>query len=169
MAPAGTIAAYCTNDTDYETLVAAHFCFVGQIKTFGSSVKYLLGATTSKGTDLVSYFGQIWLEAQCKDNILELMAKEILTTVNAVTDVKIQVANAAYAGKANGIIIVNKEFTDAEKANIISLTGEEDSVETVVINGYWLDATIANNKVDYILVYADATGIKKVDGTHYIV
>lgn len=169
MASAGTIAAYCTNDTDYETLIAAHFCFVGQIKTFGSSVKYLLGATTSKGTDLVSYFGQIWLEAQCKDNILSLMATEILTAGNAVPDVKIQVANAASAGKANGIIIVNKQFTDGERANIVSLTGDEDSVEVIVMNGYWLDAAISNGKVDYILVYADATGIKKVDGTHYIV
>lgn len=169
MASVGTIAAYCTSDTDYETLVAAHFCFVGQIKTFGASVKYLLGATTSKGTDLVSYFGQLWLEAQCKDNILNLMSSEMLTAANAVPDVKIQVVNAASAGRANGLIIVNKQFTESERANIISLTGNEDAVDSVVISGYWVDAALSNGKVDYILVYADATGIKKVDGTHYIV
>lgn len=169
MASAGSITAFCTNDTDYETLIAAKFNFVGSIKTFGSSVKYLLGATTSKGTDLVSYFGQLWIEAQCKDNILNLMANEILTSANAIADVKNCVVDAATAGVTNGLIVVGKQFDADDSARIIGLTGSEDGVNTVVTNGFWIDAAIVSNQVSYVLVYADATGIKKVDGTHYIV
>ena len=168
-AKAGTLSAAVTDDTTYDTLVAANVNFMGEVKSFGGSKKFLMMGVCSDGTDLISYFGQCWLEEQCKANIMNLMSETVLTDGNSVGEVKNQVAIAASMGLANGVIVVGKQFSETEAANIESISGDAEAAGLVSDKGFWLDASIANHIVHYILIYADATGVKKVTGNHVIV
>lgn len=161
------------NDDDYEKLTGDNINFIGNVKNFGSSVSFLMMGVSADGTDLVSYFGEFWVEASIKDSVLNTFLAKNLNAQNGVASIKDCVLGVVAVGLRNGVIVPGKVFTDAEKDNIAYLSGSNDAADAVSSFGYWCDANISKEAgkyvVNYILVYGDATGVKKVVGVHDIV
>ena len=81
----------------------------------------------------------------------------------------------------NGSILVGKTLTSAQKAQIEEYTNDENAVNKIQENGYYLDLNVerttfadSNKKdvekyiVSYSLLYAKGDGIRKVEGTNIL-
>ena len=167
------VDAFCTTDDAFDALVAAHINFVGEVKSFGGSMQFLMMGVNSKGDDLVSYFGEIWLEETVKSNIMRMFTSGVVTVATGKASVEMQIAIAMSVANANGVMVKGKSFSEEEKADIIQIAGDDTAPDTISLDGAWYRANVvkygAQYNVSYVLIYADATGVKYVTGKHVLV
>lgn len=167
------VSAFGTTDNAFEALVAAHINFVGEVKSFGGSKQFLMMGVDSKGNDLVSYFGEIWLEETVNSNIMKMFTSGVVTAGTGKASVETQIAIALSSANTNGVMVKGKTFSDTEKISIIQIAGDDTAPETISLDGAWYRAEVvksgAQYNVNYVLIYADATGVKKVTGKHVLI
>ncbi|MCQ2299915.1 MAG: DUF3383 domain-containing protein [Bacteroidales bacterium] len=162
--------ALVTTDGDYDNLKNAHINFIGQVKKFGTPINMLLMGVTSKGQDLSSYFGDIWLRDQVTSNVFETLTSQVLTAGNGAIQILSAVKLACMTGRDSGVIVAGKEFTDEQITEINSLAQANDAADAVSTDGFWINTWISESAggytAHYLLIYADSTGVKKVVGSH---
>lgn len=138
------------------------------------------GKCQGQFADATIGFNSIWLKNAVEVDIFNLFRGKNAVPANndGIGMIQNALANVWARGISNGVILVQKDLSDSEKAFIENLTDDENAWLEVYNNGYWFssyietstDPTTLGEKVfNYTLIYAGADQIRKVVGSHIAV
>lgn len=165
-----------------DNLDALRINYVGETQTAGQRRSffqrgYLTGGSTSP-VDMGIYANEQWFKDAAAAALLTLL--ESSTGVSANARGRAQVVGAVQPiideATVNGAISVGRILSNAERATVTSLTGDENAYQQVESIGYWIDSQIlseTNNGIQefvaqYTLIYARDNTIRKVEGSHIL-
>jgi hypothetical protein len=118
---------------------------------------------------------RLWLEGEIQAGWFNLNSGTVKVEASYVGAAKVRAMVVGVATRAvdNGVILIDKPLTDAQIAEIASLTGNATAADSVVNTGYYVDSKILPDGDRYIcqytLVYAKGDHIGKVTGANYLV
>lgn len=168
--------ATVTDDATYSTLSDANINFYGQTQVNGQQLAFYQKGVNLDGTDTAVYLNEVWFKAQVITNFFNLVTSVERIPANYVgesmilTGVVIPVVATALS---NGVIMLGKTLSDAQRAIIFQYTNDESAADEIQNDGYWSAITIENDggeyKAFYRIIYAAGDSVRFVDGTHNIV
>ena len=176
-----------TQVSDYETYkryVLARVNFNGQTQQAGGTIDFLQpGYLTGAISDAGVYYNEMWIKDDLWTRLMALFLAVKKIPANEVGKIQCKgvMMNTINQALVNGSILVGKTLTSAQKAQIEEYTNDENAVNKIQENGYYLDLNVerttfadSNKKdvekyiVSYSLLYAKGDGIRKVEGTNIL-
>lgn len=148
-----------------------------------STVAFYQRGRNDDGEDTSVFCNEIWLKSAISAGILDLQLTTNRIDAGSEGEALIYsvIDSVARQGLTNGVIVLGKPLTDAQKRRITQSTGDSSAWLTVQESGYWISIQIVQSdgtdgvtepndyKAVYKLVYSKGDSIKFVDGTDYLV
>ena len=176
------ISATIDDTTDSNTLDAIRMNYYGETQQAGRSLRFfqrglLMGLATDP-LDMNTFANEQWLKDSAGVAIMNLLLA--LSAVPANDTGRSQVLGVLQGtieqALFNGSISVGKPLNDTQKAFITQVTGDENAWRQIQSIGYWIDATVRENQqnpgefeIVYLLLYAKADAVRKVEGIHTLI
>lgn len=174
----GGDTAVVTTGAVSDQLDAVNVNYYGATQNAGQQIAFLQrGKCQGSFADATVFLNAVWLKNAIVSQSLSLFLLRDAIPANAEGAglIEVNLTNIWNQAITNGTILVNKAFSASEKAFIDNLTGVTGSWQQVYNNGYWFtcnietDATSGEKYFSYLLVYAAADQIRKLQGTNIAV
>ena len=142
----------------------------------GQQLAFYQKGVNLDGTDTAVYLNEVWFKAQVITNFFNLVTSVERIPANYVGESMILtgvVMPVVATALSNGVIMLGKTLSDAQRAIIFQYTNDESAADEIQNDGYWSAITIENDggeyKAFYRIIYAAGDSVRFVDGTHNIV
>lgn len=161
------------------TLDPLHINYNGQTQKAGSKIEFYQDGYLADGTDIAVYANEIWLKDAMATELLnlEIALDKIPANNDGIAVVEGILQGVIEEALNNGTIAPGKTLTQAQKAYITQLTGDNTAWQTVELNGYVLTVELTQEVVNgatkyianYTLIYSKGDSIRKVEGRHILI
>ena len=161
------------------TLDSLHINYNGQTQKAGTKIQFYQDGYLADGTDIAVYANEIWLKDAMSTELLnlEIALDKIPANNDGLALIEGILQNVISEALNNGTISPGKELTNAQKAYITQLTGDNEAWQVVSLNGYVLSVVlkqeVENGATKYIavytLIYSKGDSIRKVEGRHILI
>ena len=154
---------------------ALHLNYIGLVQVYGQNRMFYQTGVNMDGIDSGVVRDRLWLESEIQAGWFNLNNGTVRVEASYVGAAKVRAMIVGVATRAidNGVILIDKPLTEAQIAEIASLTGNATAADSVVNTGYYVDAKILPDGDRYVcqytLVYAKGDHIGKVTGANYLV
>jgi hypothetical protein len=154
----------------------ANVNYIGQVQVYGSNIAFYQRGINGDGkTELGVFRDTVWLKSYIESAWFNLAGgmKKIPANATGAGFVYSLVTEAASKAVTNGVILVDKPLSVTAKSTITMYTGDAGAADTVQTQGFYITTKLV--EIDgkftcqYLLVYAKADSIFKVEGTHVLV
>lgn len=150
--------------------------YIGQVQVYGSNIAFYQRGINGDGkTELGVFRDTVWLKSYIESAWFNLagVMKKIPANAAGAGYVYSLVTEAASKAVTNGVILVDKPLSVAAKSTITMYTGDAGAADTVQTQGFYITTKLVETDgkyaCQYLLVYAKADSIFKVEGTHVLV
>ena len=138
-----------------------------------------LQGTVADPRDMMVAACEQWIKGKVSSDLINtLVASRIPANLDGKTRIRTIITNGAVASALrSGAILKLKELTPLQKEVIFDMSGDELAAMDVFNNGFWLDVNIRTVVVDgieekhahYVLIYAKADFVRRIQGSHNLV
>lgn len=155
--------------------------YYGLTQTNGKTIAfYQQGFLMGGSTDIIDmgpYYNEIWFKDACRTALLnmQLGLSQVPANNSGLSMISTTLQGPISDALSNGTISVGKELNDQQKADIASITGDQDSWRSVVNNGYVLSVRLvlqgdpAIYVAEYTIIYSEGDSIRKINGFNDVV
>ena len=181
-----TIPAVVTSDLEANKLDKARVNYYGQTAIYGSKIAFyqrgFLCGSESAGhlLDAGVYANEQWLRSYINQQwfTMLLSTRGIPANRDGAGRGALVLADTVTKALDNGVILVGKELTTAQKIAITDASGDSLAWHDVQNKGYWYDTKIveftgpsglSEYKMQYTLIYSKGDFVRKVEGSHNLV
>lgn len=138
-----------------------------------------LQGTVADPRDMMVAACEQWIKGKVSSDLINtLVASRIPANLDGKTRIRTIITNGAVASALrSGAILKLKDLTPLQKEVIFDMSGDELAAMDVFNNGFWLDVEIRTAVVDgieekhahYVLIYAKADFVRRIQGSHNLV
>lgn len=169
-----------STDSDKEKYDALNVNYYGVTQQAGQLINfYQMGYLQGEIQQIGVYWNEMWFKDAIKTDVLNmfLLSKSIPVNKSGKATAIGVIQGVINEALNNGVILVEKELTNAQKAYITQLSGDDTAWRSVQSAGYWLNVEIKQRQVngktqyycDYVLIYAKGDSIVKLEGSDVLI
>lgn len=154
----------------------ANVNYIGQVQVYGSNIAFYQRGINGDGkTELGVFRDTVWLKSYIESAWFNLAGgmKKIPANAAGAGYVYSLVTEAASKAVTNGVILVDKPLSVSAKSTITMYAGDAGAADTVQTQGFYVTTKLVETDgkyaCQYLLIYAKADSIFKVEGTHVLV
>lgn len=154
----------------------ANVNYIGQVQVYGSNIAFYQRGINGDGkTELGVFRDTVWLKSYIESAWFNLAGgmKKIPANASGAGYVYSLVTEAASKAVTNGVILVDKPLSVSAKSTITMYAGDAGAADTVQTQGFYVTTKLVETDgkyaCQYLLIYAKADSIFKVEGTHTLV